>query len=152
MARVSLDTNILIYAVDGGAGRKNDRARELLRQAALSDAVITQQVVGEFLNVSRKMSHLNQRRLRRIAVGLCATFTIATTPRDTLFDAFDLAQRAGLQFWDAVIVSVCLGNAVDVLISEDMQDGYSANGLTILNPFNAANADRLSTLLGAASQ
>lgn len=147
MGRISLDTNILIHAVNAGAGDKNVRARQLLRQAALSDAVLTQQVVGEFLNVSRKMAHLNQRRLRRIAVGLCATFPIVPTPKEALFDAFDRAGRAGLQFWDSLIVTVCLNNAMRLLISEDFQDGLSINGLTILNPFNPANSLRIAELL-----
>lgn len=115
--------------------------------AGLSDAVLTQQVIGEFLNVSRKMQHLNQRRLRRIAVGFCATFPIVTTPKEALFEAFSRAEQYGLQFWDSVIVTVCLKNAVRVLVSEDFQDGLSIEGLTILNPFNPGNFDRLAAVL-----
>lgn len=148
MTRLSLDTNILVYALDTGAGDKNERARELLQLAALSDAVLTQQVIGEFLNVSRKMQHLNQRRLRRIAVGLCATYPIVATPKEALFDAFDRAGRSGLQFWDSVIVTVCLRNAVRLLISEDFQDGLVIDGLAILNPFNPDNSERLAGFLG----
>jgi predicted nucleic acid-binding protein len=147
MSRISLDTNLLVYAVDTGAGDKHERAREVLRLAAQLDAVLTQQVVGEFLNVSRKMRHLNQRRLRRIAAGLCATFPIVATPKEALFDAFDRAARSGLQFWDSVIVTVCLENAVRLLISEDFQDGLVIDGLTVLNPFNPGNSDRLAGVL-----
>jgi predicted nucleic acid-binding protein len=147
MVRISLDTNILVYAVDRSAGERNARARALLERAALSEAVLTQQVVGEFLNVSRRMAHLDQDRLKRIAVRLCATFPIVGTPRGALFDAFDLASKSGLQFWDSVIVTVCLGNAVQALVSEDFQDGLVIGALTILNPFNPANESRLEALL-----
>ncbi len=133
--RVSFDTNILVYAADPTAGARTDRARALLRAAAPEDSLLTQQVIGEFLNVSRRMSHLDQRRLRRIAVGFSATFPVVPTPRELLFAAFDRAGRYQLQFWDAVIATVCLSNNVEILISEDYQDRFSIEGLTILNPF-----------------
>lgn len=147
MARVSLDTNILVYAVDPSAGDKNRIARRILAAAAEGEGLLTQQVIGEFLNVSRKMAHLNQRRLRRIAAGLCATFPVVPTSRDHLFEAFDRAAQHRLQFWDAVILTVCGSAGVLHLISEDLQDGFSLDGLTILNPFNPANSSRLRALL-----
>lgn len=152
MARLSLDTNILVYAVDPGAGQRNRIARRVLRAAAAGDGLLTQQVIGEFLTVSRRMAHLDQLRLRRIAAALCATFPIAPTPRELLFDGFDRARRFRLQFWDAVIVTVCLANAVSWLISEDLQDGLAIEGLTVVNPFAAANADRLRDLLSPADE
>lgn len=57
------------------------------------------------------------------------------TPKELLFEAFDRANRIGLQFWDSVIITVCLADGVDVLVSEDMQDGQNIDGLTILSPF-----------------
>jgi predicted nucleic acid-binding protein len=148
MARISLDTNVLIYAVDPGAGDKNLVARQIVRASAEADGVLTQQVIGEFLNVSRKMAHLNQRRLRRIALGLCSAFPILPTPRDLLFDAFDRAARFNLQFWDAVIATVCLSQGVSHLVSEDLQDGLLVEGLKVVNPFNPRNEVLVRELLG----
>jgi predicted nucleic acid-binding protein len=150
MALISLDTNILVYAVDPTAEEKMVTARALLRSAALAEAPLAQQVIGEFLNVSRRMHHLNQRRLRRIAVGLCATFQVLPTPLAMLFEAFDLAQRAHLQFWDAVIIRVCRSAGVDLLLSEDLQDGQNIDGVTIVNPFAPGNVSLLSERLGTA--
>jgi predicted nucleic acid-binding protein len=147
MQCISLDTNILVYAVDPSAGEKNTTAKRILRSAATYNGVLTQQVLGEFLNVSRRMWHLNQRRLRRIGLGLSETLPLLTTSKDTLFDAFDRSARFRLQFWDAVIVSVCLANGVTHLISQDMQDGLDIEGLRVLNPFLNSNQDQLARLL-----
>lgn len=147
MAAFSVDTNILVYATDPSAAEKMPHARRLLSSVARTDAVITQQVIGEFLNVSRRSSHLNQRRLRRIANRLCGVFPIIATSRPLLFDAFDLAERYRLQFWDAVIVSVCDAHGVSTLFTEDMQDGQRIGGLKIVNPFNPANADEVDSYL-----
>jgi predicted nucleic acid-binding protein len=35
--RVSLDSNILFYTIDGDAGDRQRKAREIVRQAALGD-------------------------------------------------------------------------------------------------------------------
>ena len=146
-ARVSLDTNILIYAVDRSAGERHRIARSLLTRAGGGRGVLTQQVIGEFLNVGRKTAQLDQRLLRRIAAGLCGVFPILPTRRETLFDAFDLAERHVLQFWDAVIVAVCGTNDVTALLTEDMNDGQVVAGVTILNPFRADNEARITSLL-----
>jgi predicted nucleic acid-binding protein len=147
MARISLDTNILVYAVDRGAGEKNRVARRILRYAAESEGVLTQQVIGEFLNVSRRMPHLDQQRLGRIALKLCETFPLLTTSRDHLFEAFDRSMRFQLQFWDALIASVCIAHGVSHLLTEDMQNGFSFNGMTIINPFLPENESALDQLL-----
>lgn len=149
MAIVSLDTNVLIYAADPSTGVKHENARAILAGLAEADAVLTQQVLGEFLNVGRRQAHLNQRRIRRIAVRLSGAFPVLTTPRELLFEAFDRAARFQLQFWDSVIVTVCIGHAVSCLISEDMQDGMVIDGLKVVNPFNPANAALLRELLAS---
>ena len=58
-----------------------------------------------------------------------------------MFDAFDLAERYRLQFWDAVIISVCDAHGVSALFTQDMQDGQRIGGLRIVNPFNADEVD-----------
>ncbi|MEO6114274.1 MAG: PIN domain-containing protein [Sphingomicrobium sp.] len=148
IGRFSLDTNILVYAVDPGAGTKNDIAKQILRSSAIGEGVLTQQVIGEFLNVSRRMAHLNQRRLRRIALGLSTTFPLLATSKELLFAAFDRSVRCNLQFWDSVIASVCIANGVSHLISEDMQDGRIIDGMAIVNPFLSTNRPVISELFG----
>jgi hypothetical protein len=39
----------------------------------------------------------------------------------------------------------------DVLLTEGLQDGLSLEGMAVLNPFNAANRERLSDLLAASA-
>lgn len=147
MGRISLDTNLLVYATDPSAGSRRDIARRWLRRVGDTEGILTQQVIGEFLNVSRRSAHLNQRRLRRIALGLCSVFPIAPANRDALFEAFDLAQRHMLQFWDALIIVVCLRNDVVALLTEDMQDGQRFDALIVINPFLPDNQQIIENIL-----
>ena len=57
---------------------------------------------------------------------------------DTHSEAVDLAQRYGLSFYDALLVSSALKARCDVLPSEDMQHGLLVESrLRIENPFAA---------------
>lgn len=145
----TLDTNILVYAADTTAGSKHDQAKSIVIRLAQRHGVLPQQVMGEFLNVVRRFPNMNARHTRRIASDLIGPFTILPTSPDNLFDAFDLATRHKLQFWDAVILTVCRVNGVGCLITEDMQDGAVVDGVLLLDPFDPANRSRLNALLAA---
>lgn len=146
---VSLDTNILVYAADPTAGPKHDQAKCIVIGLAEAGGALPQQVVGEFLNVVRRLPDMDAHRARRIASDLMGPFSILPTSPDHLFDAFDLATRHKLQFWDAVILTVRRANDVGCLLTEDMQDGATFNGVSLLNPFDPANRARLDAALGA---
>ncbi len=49
--------------------------------------------------------------------------------------ALNLASVHRLQIWDAVILSAAASAGCRVLLSEDLQDGFTWNGVTVVNPF-----------------
>ena len=151
MPRLSLDTNVLIYAIDRTDMAKHRRANEIIRGAAMVDTVLTQQVIGEYLNVILKRAPGQNVALRESAERLSRAFPVLQTPPSLLLPAYDLAVRYGLQFWDSLIVGVCLSHGITHLLSEDMQDGQSVEKLTILNPFNPANRVALEGLFNEAT-
>jgi predicted nucleic acid-binding protein len=147
MARLSIDTNILIHAADPSAGEKHQAARMLVARSAKCDTILTQQVIGEYLNVARKLPQPLQEAMRIAAERLCTVFEIAPTPQPLLFTAFGHAQRLRLQFWDCVIIAVCAAHGVNMLVTEDLQDGQVIDGVSIVDPFAARNAETISRLL-----
>lgn len=54
-------------------------------------------------------------------------------------DRFELAwsiqDRFQLSWWDALIVAAAQASECGVLLSEDLQDGQSFDGLRVANPF-----------------
>ena len=56
----------------------------------------------------------------------------------------DIAADHRLQIRDALILSVAAENGRRLLLSEDLQDGFSWHGVTVVDPF----ADSPSPLLG----
>lgn len=146
MPLVSADTNIFVYAADPDAGDRHDRAKVLLYTCARERAVLTQQVLGEYLNVLNKSKYDLATGLE-LAGSAQRLMRLERTIPDDLLAAFHLAQAARLQFWDAVIITVCRRAKVDLLLTEDLQDGQTFGGLTIVNPFVDTNLNRLEFLL-----
>ena len=55
--------------------------------------------------------------------------------------AFDLAAAHGLSIWASLILSVAAEQGCRVLLSEDLQNGFTWRGTAVVNPFAApANA------------
>ncbi len=149
MPKLSLDTNVLVYAVDRTDGHKNALARSIIVHASKTDIVLTQQVLGEYLNVVRKSDRDLQPALRETAERFERLFIMVPTPKSLLLPSFDRSVRYQLQYWDALIVSVCLENKVTHLLSEDLQDGQIIDGLTVLNPFAESNKSTIDRLFVA---
>ena len=56
--RFSLDTNILVHAVDLDAGDRHNRSRALLARAARCDCILTVQTLAEFFHVTTRKNFL----------------------------------------------------------------------------------------------
>lgn len=147
MTRISVDTNLLVYAIDKDDFSKHLRATEILRRLAQADHVITQQALGEFMAVVRRRPAARDLPIPMMFDRLLSFYKIIATPLSALLTAYARASRYKLQYWDSLIVTVCLANGVTHLLSEDMQDGQNVDGLTIVNPFNPDNLATVDDLL-----
>jgi predicted nucleic acid-binding protein len=61
--------------------------------------------------------------------------------------AADLATDHGFSIWDAIILSVAAQGSCRLLLSEDLQDGFTWAGVTVVNPFATRRHILLSTIL-----
>ena len=62
--------------------------------------------------------------------------------------AADLAADHQLGIWDAVILSAASQSGCRLLLSEDLQEGFTWAGVTVVNPFASPRHALLQTLLG----
>lgn len=144
--RFSIDSNVLFYSFQTGAGRTEIAARTMLR-AIGTDCILTNQAVGEFLNVARKHLPAHVEDARDVVAEWSSVFPIAPTTTGQLIEASALAESHKLQFWDAVILVVAARAGAEWMLSEDMQDGATINGVRLLNPFEPENAELLDAIL-----
>ena len=144
---ISFDTNILVYAADLAGGERHDHAADLVERAMrLQNCTQTLQSFCEFFNVVTRKAGVD----RAAAADLVETWSAAVATEGATLQDFREARRAvsehGLSFWDAMLWATVRRVGVDLLISEDFQDGRSIEGVRIANPFapgNSALIDRV---------
>jgi predicted nucleic acid-binding protein len=146
MIRVALDSNLLIYAELEPESEKGTRSAELILRAA-RNGVIPVQVLGEYLRfVQRRVPEAFDDAIRQASIYRAAFLTPPTT--DAVIDtASSLARTHRMQLWDCVVCVASAQAGAKVLLTEDMQDGRILDGLRLVNPFVASNADAIETLL-----
>ena len=145
--RVAIDTNILVYAFIRDEDWRHSLASDLLIRAAVADAVIPAQVLGEFSNVIRRKFPLYVDDAAEQVKRLSATFAIVPTTEIEVLSGTQFAIRHHMQTWDSIIWQASTSAGADYLISEDMHDGLGIDGLTVINPFNPANTALIDALL-----
>lgn len=133
--RVAFDTNILVYAEGLNDSPRRQQARALLRRVPQLTAFLPVQVLGELFAVLVRKGGRSPERARASVLGWRDAFSLIETSRSVMVSAMDLAADHGLSIWDAIIVSATAEAECRLLLSEDMQDGFTWNGVTIANPF-----------------
>lgn len=135
--REFVDANVLVYAFDASATRKQQIAANLLERLwDTGGGCLSVQVLQEFfVTVTKKVGKplpLEEAiaRLREFS----AWRVFAPTAGDVL-DAVGLHAAAKIAFWDAMIVVAAAESGCDVLWTEDLTDGQVLRGVRVRNPF-----------------
>jgi len=136
--RAFIDTNVLVYAHDRGAGDRHSQAKALLtRLWQRRCGVLSTQVLQEFyVNVRRKAAKPVSPAEARRLIADYLRWEVVVNDGDTLLGALDLEQRYGVSFWDALILQSAQTASVAKLYSEDLSHGQTYDGVEVVNPFN----------------
>jgi len=137
-----VDTNLFVYAHDESAGRKREVARGLIEGLWEShEGCASVQVLQElFVNLTRKVPMpLPTRDVASLVEDLSAWTVHSPGARDVL-SAIELHERAGVSFWDAMILTSARSLGCGVVYSEDLNAGQSYDGVRVVNPFEAEPA------------
>lgn len=131
MSDAFLDTNVVAYLLSNDI-RKATRAEHLVAQGA----VISAQVLNEFVNVARRKFRLDWELIEQTLApvkGLCQIEPITGATHDL---ALSIARRYGFGVYDSCILATALMAGCTTVWSEDMQDGQAIyDVLRVRNPF-----------------
>lgn len=132
-----VDANVLVYAFDSSAGRKQQAARALLERLWESNSgCISVQVLQEFfVTVTKKVAKPLPVEEAKARVREFAAWSVFAPAPEDVVAAIDLHAQAKIGFWDAMIVVAAAESGCDVLWTEDLSDGQSLRGVRIRNPF-----------------
>ena len=145
--RFTLDTNILIYAVDRSAGAKHDAADRLVQDAADKDCCLMLQSLGEFFHAATRKGLARIEDIAQYTAVWQRVFTIVPASVDSHNEAVNLVAAHRFSFWDAMILATAKEAGCACILSEDIQDGRRVDGGEIVNPFASGSAAILGKLL-----
>ena len=135
--RITLDSNVLVYAFDNAEPEKQPVAMELLWLAHDRGAVLTTTALGEFYWVMVRKSKVSPLKAHAHMRDLITLFPVIGHGTDAL-EAAALAVAGGrFGFWDAVILASAEDAGCKVCFSEDMSDGARFGDIVVRNPFGA---------------
>lgn len=150
--RVALDTNILAYAEGvNGASMKN-AALDLVQKLHQDATFLPVQTLGELFNVLIRKAGRTPANARTAILNWCDAFPLIETSPTIILAATDLATDHQLGIWDAVILSSAAEAGCRLLLSEDLQDGFTWSGVTVTNPFLPSKHALLSAFLEDATR
>lgn len=132
---VAIDTNVLAYAEGAGDAKRHAQAVALLTQLPEAAVVLPVQVLGELYRVLVGKLRLPAAQARETVLHWSDAYAVRDSTWGALQSAFDLSAAHGLTIWDSLILSVAAEQRCRILLSEDMQDGLTWRGTTVVNPF-----------------
>jgi len=130
-----VDTNVLVYAYDGGAGLKHIKAIELVRRLAANNAgALSIQVLTEFYAVATRKMGIPSEEAEEIILDFGA-WSLHRPAHIDLVRSIALHRRYNVSWWDALLMNSALQLGCDVLWSEDFSNGQQYEAVTVRNPF-----------------
>jgi predicted nucleic acid-binding protein len=145
--RVALDTNVLAYAEGIGDAAHRDASMDLLRRLPPESVVLPVQVLGELFRVLTGKAGCSPDTTRSRVLQWADSFEVSDSTWSAFQSAFDLTADHGLQIWDALILSVTAENRCRILLTEDMQHGFTWRGVSVVNPYRIPSHPLLSAIL-----
>jgi len=133
---IALDTNILAYAEGLNGEPMRQRALAIVEQLPPESTLLPVQVLGELYNVLIKKAGRSRSNARDAVLHWGDAFPLIDTSSSVLLAAMDLSVDHQLAWWDAVVVSAAADASCRLLLSEDLQNGFTWSGVTVTNPFS----------------
>jgi predicted nucleic acid-binding protein len=132
-----VDTNILVYAHEGGAGVKHGKAVDLItRLFEQQCGAVSIQVFTEFYVTATEKLGIKSEEAEEVIADL-GSWTIHRPAHGDVLRACKLHRQYKVSWWDALIVNSALELGCDVLWSEDLATGQRYGTMAVRNPFAA---------------
>ena len=146
--RIALDTNVLAYAAGVNGHERQRAALELLGKLSESETFLPIQALGELFRVLVRKAKISPRLARTTIIRYRDTYPLVETSSGVFLSATDLAVDHQINIWDAVIFAAAAEAGCRLLLSEDLQEGFTWGGVTVVNPFAAKKHELLTGALG----
>ena len=132
--RAALDTNLLVYAEGFGDDARVRRTRLLLDQLSEADLVIPLQCLGELFRVLTGKAGQSALQAQEAVLSWMDAFPVLESTPAAWRGAMDLCVAHQLASWDALVLNVAAEAGARLLLTEDLNPGFSWRGVRVINP------------------
>ena len=146
---VALDTNFLAYAEGVNDSRRQSRALAIIAGLPVGAAVVPIQVLGELFRVLTAKAGRSPADARNAILSWRDAVPTRDTNTAAFLAAMDLVVDHRLSIWDALILAVAAEAGCRLLLTEDLQEGFTWRGVTVVNPFGEAIHPLLAAVIGS---
>ncbi|MEE4358233.1 MAG: PIN domain-containing protein [Desulfococcaceae bacterium] len=131
-----IDSNIWLYSfIISQDGNKSNISRSLIQS---DDIIISTQVINEVcINLIRK-AHFSEKDIQHLIGNFYERYHVVEINKEIIHKASVIREHHNFSFWDSHILASALYANAEILISEDMQNNFTIQQLTIINPFNGS--------------
>ncbi len=136
--RFTLDTNILVYALDRQAGDRHVLASRIIGAAVLADCCLALQSVSEFYAVVTRKRLVAPAEAVAQARDWLDMFQTVPASAGAVRAALRTAAAWHASYWDALLVATAAEAGCTTILTEDLADGGLLLGVRVLNPFAGA--------------
>ena|SRR5215831_13991650 len=145
--RIALDTNILVYAEGVNDVARRDKTAQFLQKLSPQNVYVPLQALAELFYVLVRKSGAEPAHARGVVLEWREQYGIIDTSHEVLLSAMDLALDHRFRIWDAIIIAAAASADCRLLLSEDLQDGFTWSGVTVVNPFGKTPNELLAEAL-----
>ncbi|MCC7494065.1 MAG: PIN domain-containing protein, partial [Fimbriimonadaceae bacterium] len=117
-----------------GAGKKIV-ALDVLNGLAEHEVMVPVQALGELFAVLTRKAGRSAADARAAVLGWYDSYGPIETSPSVMLEAMELATTHRLALWDSVMLAAAAQADCRMLLSEDLQDGFTWRGVTVQNPF-----------------
>lgn len=133
--RVALDTDILASAEGVNGQARKATALLILREFSAHDVMLPAQALGELFHVLTRKARRDPAAARMSVLGWSDSYAVMDTTPAVIVEAMEIVTTHRLAFWDSVMLAAAAQADCRLLLSEDMQSGFTWRGVTIQDPF-----------------
>jgi predicted nucleic acid-binding protein len=135
--RTFVDSNVWVYTVDGADPRKREIARAAVAPGPDRNLVLSAQVLSEFyVVVTRKLVAPLPEETAAVMVDQLSALPVVAIDGALVASAIASSREWQMSLWDALIVNAAVHSGCSLLLSEDLSDGRTYDGVRVENPFS----------------
>ena len=134
MPKGFIDTNVLIYQLDGRDKGKQKKCRDLVRALVKNrEAVISTQVLQEFYVACTSKLKMKPILVKGIMHGF-ENMEVVSVGTELINEAIDTSIQYKLSFWDSLVIVSAESAMCQFLYTEDLNEGQIIRNVRIQNP------------------